>query len=430
MYTNNHQETLYFANGSIGTPPQAQRWHLDTGSSDLWVNTPSSSLCTDSLISCRYAGLYNANASSTYEFISSNFNISYEDGSSAGGDYVSDVLTIGSTKISRLQFGIGYFSSSYEGVLGIGYPTNEVQVVRAGKSPYENLPVKMVSDGLSSSHAYSIWLNDLDASTGSILFGGVDPSRYEGTLQTLPIQTRIPGTYSEFFITLTGLSYANQLISSTLAHAVLLDTGSSLSYLPNTLADNIFTAAGATYMPEADAAYIPCAMRKDTTSLLTFTFSTVNITVDMSELVIPVAAGPNGEPLAFADGTEACIFGISRADGGSSVLGDTFLRSAYVVYDLGRNEISLAQTRFNATGSSGEILEIVATGDDGVPGAKTVANPVSATAGLRGGNGRLTATTAADGAKSTSGGGNLAMFGRWKVTLCAAVVGIAAMSLF
>jgi hypothetical protein len=391
-------------------------------------------LCTESLSSCKFAGLYNANASSTYQHISNDFNISYEDGSSAGGDYVSDVLTIGPVKISRLQFGIGYSSSSYEGVLGIGYPRNEVQVVRAGKSPYENLPLKMVSDGLSSSHAYSIWLNDLDASTGSILFGGVDPSRYQGTLQTLPIQTRTPDTYSEFFITLTGLSYANQsLPSSPLAQAVLLDTGSSLTYLPNSLAEALFTAVGATYMPEADAAYIPCARRDDptTSSIITFTFSsTVTIKVDMSELVIPVASGPTGEPLTFADGTEACIFGISRSDGGSSVLGDTFLRSAYVVYDLGRNEISLAQTRFNATSRGSEILEIVATGDEGVPGAEAVASPVTATAGLRGGNGRLTGISTADGAKSTSGGGIQVVLGGWKLSLCAVVFGTVVVSLF
>lgn len=31
------------------------------------------------------------------------------------------------------------------------------------------------------------------------------------------------------------------------------------------------------------------------------------------------------------------------------ILGDTFLRSAYVVYDYSKNEISIAQTEFNST---------------------------------------------------------------------------------
>jgi hypothetical protein len=66
--------------------------------------------------------------------------------------------------------------------------------------------------------------------------------------------------------------------------------------------------------------------------------------------------------------------GISDAGSGTSVLGDTFLRSAYVVYDLANNQISLAATNFNATNS--DIREIAA-GSGGVPGASLVSNAVT-----------------------------------------------------
>jgi len=59
------------------------------------------------------------------------------------------------------------------------------------------------------------------------------------------------------------------------------------------------------------------------------------------------------------------------------VLGDTFLRSAYVVYDLSNNEISLAQTNFNATKSN--VMEIQ-SGSAGVPNATGVPNAVSSLA--------------------------------------------------
>ncbi|KFY41714.1 hypothetical protein V494_02820, partial [Pseudogymnoascus sp. VKM F-4513 (FW-928)] len=42
------------------------------------------------------------------------------------------------------------------------------------------------------------------------------------------------------------------------------------------------------------------------------------------------------------------------------LFGDTFLRSAYVVYDLANNEIGLAQTDFNAKGSN--IVEFASMG--------------------------------------------------------------------
>ena len=55
------------------------------------------------------------------------------------------------------------------------------------------------------------------------------------------------------------------------------------------------------------------------------------------------------------------------------MLGDSFLRSAYVVYDLEQNEISIAQTQFN--GGADDVREI--TRGNNVPGATAVARPVT-----------------------------------------------------
>ena len=63
-------------------------------------------------------------------------------------------------------------------------------------------------------------------------------------------------------------------------------------------------------------------------------------------------------------------------------MGDTFLRSAYVVYDLTNNEISVAETNFNATSSN---IQEIASGTSGVPGATQVANAVTSLAVATGG---------------------------------------------
>jgi hypothetical protein len=44
--------------------------------------------------------------------VNSDFNISYADGSSAIGNYVTDTLTIGGTTIKDFQFGVGFLSGS------------------------------------------------------------------------------------------------------------------------------------------------------------------------------------------------------------------------------------------------------------------------------------------------------------------------------
>lgn len=85
---------------------------LDTGSSDLWVNAPNSTLCKKKSDPCSDSGTYDSSSSSTYAFVNSDFNITYADGSDATGDYASDTLTIGSATLKSFQFGIGFTSSS------------------------------------------------------------------------------------------------------------------------------------------------------------------------------------------------------------------------------------------------------------------------------------------------------------------------------
>ncbi|KAA6407168.1 MAG: acid protease [Lasallia pustulata] len=380
--TLDNELTLYFANVSLGTPAQKLQLHIDTGSSDLWTNDAGSSYCKGRDDPC-YGGTYSANSSSTYKYVSSKFNITYADGSGATGDYATDVLSIGGVTLQNLQFGIGYQSGSQEGILGIGYTSNEVQVNTYGGQTYPNVPELMATSGVIQSNAYSLWLDDLEANTGSILFGGVDTDKFHGTLQTLPIQPE-QGVYAEFLITLTGVSLSNDgsnvsLDSGDTPVVVLLDSGSSLTYLPDDLTTVLYQQVGAQYSSEEQTAFVPCSLA-DNTSTIDFTFSSPVISVPMSEMVINAGATSQA---TFKDGTPACIFGIAPAgQGGISVLGDTWIRSAYVVYDLANNEISLAQTNFNSTSSN--ILEI-GTGANSVPQATGVTGAVSATATHTGG---------------------------------------------
>jgi Eukaryotic aspartyl protease len=148
-------QTLYFANITLGTPPQRLRMHIDTGSSDLWCNSPQSELCRGGILSCATSGTYDSTASSTHNFVNSDFNISYMDGSGAVGDYLTDTIAIGGQTITDFQFGVGTRSTSPQGILGIGYAANEVQVNRGLAAPYRNLPQRMVDSGLIKSNAYS-----------------------------------------------------------------------------------------------------------------------------------------------------------------------------------------------------------------------------------------------------------------------------------
>jgi hypothetical protein len=348
--------------------------HIDTGSSDLWCNSASSSLCQQNPDTCTSSGTYDSSSSSTYKFVNSNFNISYVDGSGASGDYVTDTLSIGGQTLSNFQFGVGTTSTSSEGVLGIGYTSNEIQVNRNQQQAYPNLPAAMLNAGLIQSNAYSLWLNDLEAGTGQILFGGVNTAKYSGSLQTVPIIQEY-GSYYEFIIALTGVGIGSTsaTTSSSLPAPVLLDSGSSLMYLPNDLTTEIYNQVNAVYDSNAGAAYVDCSLASNSSSI-SFSFSGATISVAYSELVLSAGTNSDGQQLTFSNGVSACIFGIAPADSSTPVLGDTFLRSAYVVYDLDNNEISLAQTDFN---SASDNIQEITNGTSGVPGATAVASPVT-----------------------------------------------------
>ncbi|KAJ5921549.1 hypothetical protein N7466_009875 [Penicillium verhagenii] len=393
-----NEELLYLVNVTLGTPEQSLRLVIDTGSSDLWVNVPNSTFCEEYKDYCDTFGTYDSSDSSTYAYVNSDFNISYADGSGAAGVYATETLHIGDNTLTDFQFGIGDTSTSEEGVLGIGYMTNEAVVGTAGASSYANLPKAMVNKGLINSNAYSLWLNDLDASEGSILFGGVNTDKYHGTLETLPIQ-KTGDEYTAFYIDLTAVALTNSsgttnYSSSELPTVVLLDSGSSLTYLPDSVVEKIFDDLDVTYEESEGYGYVPCSIAKKDYNI-SYTFSSPTITVGIAELVLEL------EEAYYSNGEAACTFGIVPAGDSTCVLGDTFLRSAYVVYDLANNEISLANTNFDSTSNN---IKEIGTGSDSVPGASSVVNPVT-TAAAGGDGARIGGPTGDSTAVITMGSG-------------------------
>ena len=171
-------------------------------------------------------GTYNAKSSSTYECLNSDFSVSYVDGSGAAGDYGTDTLKIGGQTLTGLQFGLGYEPTSADGILGIGYAADEAQVNAAHRKSYTNLPRSLVSATLIKSDAHSLWLDDLEANTGSIIFGGVDTDKYTGQLQTLPIQREFD-EYAEFIITLSSM----RIVNGGKTHSLNTDLATALIWI-------------------------------------------------------------------------------------------------------------------------------------------------------------------------------------------------------
>jgi hypothetical protein len=394
--------TSYMINVTLGTPEQAVSLILDTGSSDLWVNEANSTLCSAKGNQCASTGTYDSSSSSSYAFVNSEFNITYADGSGAAGDYVTDTLHLGSSTLDAFEFGVAATSSSAVGVMGVGYTLNEAILEFQGTTTYNNFPLALTKAGLINSNAYSLWLDDLAASTGSILFGGTNTDKFTGSLETVPILPE-SGYYVAFNIALTGVTLESStqnvsLTSSSLPAAALLDSGTSLTYLPDDLVTDIYNELGVAYDSSAGVGVCDCSLANQDVSVV-FTFSSPAIKVTMSELVLSDTS--SGGVMGKRAQASQCVFGIAPAGDSQAILGDTFLRSAYVVYDLANNEISLAQTNFNATGT-GTVLEIT-TGTNAVPDATLVANAVTTVAAGTVAGGAVVATATLSSSSSQTG---------------------------
>ncbi|CAK47205.1 hypothetical protein AnigIFM60653_004168 [Aspergillus niger] len=347
----------YTMNLTLGTPGQEVSVTLDTGSSDLWVNGANSSVCP-----CTDYGSYNSSASSTYTFVNDEFYIQYVDGSEATGDYVNDTLKFSNVTLTNFQFAVAYDGDSEEGVLGIGYASNEASQATVGGGEYTNFPEALVDQGAINWPAYSLWLDDLDEGKGTILFGGVNTAKYYGSLQTLPIVS-IEDMYVEFAVNLTAVHLEKNGNSVSVNNSAtqfpipaVLDSGTALTYIPTSAAASIYEAVGAQYLSEYGYGVIECDVKDEDFTFL-FDFGSFNMSVDISEMILE----------ASSDMTDmnVCTFGLAVIEN-EALLGDTFLRSAYVVYDLGNNEISLAKANFNP--GEDHVLEI-GTGSDAVPKA-------------------------------------------------------------
>ncbi|KAK9480697.1 aspartic peptidase domain-containing protein [Lipomyces japonicus] len=369
---------LYYANVSLGTPPQSLRLQIDTGSSDVWVQSGENEVCQESSDPCAESGIFEPDQSSTFDDVSPGlFSIRYGDYSYAKGDYATDTFHIGGVSVKNLTVGVATDANATQGIMGIGYSSNEAIVSQQGSSSqYSNLPDLLVAQGFIQTRAYSLWLNDLQASTGSILFGGIDTKKFTGDLVTVPI-LKYTGeeTPSEFYVSLTGLSLTDDNEQTTLTtseNAVLLDSGTSFIYLPSAIQRGIASAVGAKYNSQLGFYVESCSVQNVSASV-DFEFEGVTIKVPMSEIFYP-AISTDGTQITFTNGEDVCLLSVlPDTDIGVSILGDTFLRSAYVVYDLDNEEIGLAQTVFDSEDSN-----IVAISSS-IPSASAASETASAT---------------------------------------------------
>uniref|UniRef100_L2FRF4 Secreted aspartic proteinase n=1 Tax=Colletotrichum fructicola (strain Nara gc5) TaxID=1213859 RepID=L2FRF4_COLFN len=277
----NVTSTTYLIELDIGTPGQDTKVALDTGSSELWVNPNCQKAgSTQQAQSCRANGQYDPDNSRTSVVYQNTGRIKYGKGEVAL-QYVADNITLPGSDIDLSQVIFGYATDSVDlnrGILGLSFGENK------NNTGYPTVVEEMKAQNVIESLTMGIALGTKDEPTGSglISFGGVDTKKFSGNLHSAPILGPQNGeSLWRYWVQLDSIALSKSGSSKTTysnsQFPVFFDTGATLSYFPSAV-------------------------------------------VPISEFIWEVS-------------DNACVLGADKASDGSYLLGDSFLRSAYVVFD-------------------------------------------------------------------------------------------------
>lgn len=327
---------------------------LDTGSWELWVNPSCSSLTSSAdKTFCQAVGQYDPDESSSSETTSETKKLNYGIGNAEIDYFVDDIALSDSVKLQSVQFGVASDTEDqFAGVLGIGYG-------KGVNTRYNNFIDELAGQGITKTKAFGVALGSKTEDGGVITFGGVDTGKFKGRLASLPIMSPndAPDGVARYWVNLDSVSHTSSSGKNSkwddTSMPVFLDTGATLTLLPPSVVETIATDLGSDGQDDAGFYNLDCGLVNEA-GTVDFAFDGVTIKVPYKEII-----------REFGGSSPACYLGISPSED-YALLGDTFLRSAYVVFDLDSDTVFMAQ--YENCGS--EVSSIESSDDlDGLSGS-------------------------------------------------------------
>jgi elongation factor G len=172
------------------------------------------------------------------------------------------------------------------------------------------------------------------------------------------MQPASDGIFDGLFVLLNSMDFSNGKGDNKAGPGkikrsqVLLDSGTLETILPDDVANQLAQLAGAVFDKKEKGFVIPCSAASSSANV-TFGLGetgAAKINVPLDQLILESLgstfdSGPN-------KGEQKCFFAVLPSGKGPAILGDTTLRSAYVVFDMANNEAGVACTKFNVNTSN------------------------------------------------------------------------------
>ena len=317
----NVQDSEYYGEVDIGSPPQKFTVIYDTGSSNLWVPSKSCDNCK------KTGGKYDSTKSTSYTKNGQSFALQYGTGS-CNGFLSSDLTTLGGLAIANFSFGevtheaaTVFGAAPFDGILGMGPPATAVD-----KVPMPMAQLK--AQGKVKQNVFSFYLSSNQTNSSALVLGGTDPKYAAGafvyTKVSLAAHLLPYWLISAKDIKVGGATLS--LCNKFLGCDMVVDTGTSILAGPIKAVQPLIAKIGNV---SADCSNV------HTLPTISFEFGSNSFDLEPEFYVIRATD---------ANGAEQCQLGIEGVNAGVPIwiLGDPFLRKFYTVWDAEQNRVGFA----------------------------------------------------------------------------------------
>lgn len=326
---NNQQDSSYSGVITIGTPPQSFRVIFDTGSSNLWV---PSSKCTDFSTSpaCKNHARYSSSSSSTasaYTGSDDSLSISYGSGSITGFLSVDNV-SVGTATVSKAVFGQttqepgdAFTQGNFDGLLGLAFPAIDAT---SGRSP----PIFdiMMQQKLFAKNQFAFYMDSTDGDNNSKLtLGGYDSTAFTGSLFSVPLSSS--NGYWTVNLQDIGVGSSSSACAPSGCMAII-DSGTSLIAGPSSAMSKVISDIGTVEEDCSNLSSLPQIYLK---------FNGQKFPLTPQEYVLKLTDSSSGEVV--------CQLGLDTFEDDLWIVGDTFMRAYYTVFDRDAKAVLFAKSK-------------------------------------------------------------------------------------
>ncbi|CAG9980579.1 unnamed protein product [Clonostachys byssicola] len=312
----------YFIGANFGSGGKELYLLLDTGAGSSWVMGTD---CTSK--ACTLHNSFGSKDSSSLTDSGKDFSITYGSGK-VKGKIVTDKISVARMNLTY-EFGIAsetsddFVNFAFDGILGLsrnnGANQNFLSAIKTSGQIKESIfgvSLHRASDGDNE---------------GEISFGGPDSDKYTGDITyTSTVQGK-----TDWAIQIDAMSYDGKK-AGVGGIPAYIDTGTTYMFGPKDVVQKLHDTIPGSESSDGTSFRVPCDSKD-----LTFTFSGVDYTVSAKDWVSP--QNNAGKCTSNLYGQEVVK--------GAFLLGASFIKNVYVVFDAEKGQIGLAKKSSEKSGS-------------------------------------------------------------------------------